>query len=425
MLKKVLSIFTVKQIRRRILFTIAMLVVFRLMAAIPMPGVDAAGLAAVFDGNQLFGLLNLFTGGGLATLSIAMLGVGPYITSSIIMQLLTSVIPRLEELQKEEGQYGRAKINRWTRYLSIPLGVVQAYGTLVLIRSQGGEIFTDFSIATLIVTIVIAVGGSVLLMWIGEMISEKGIGNGVSLIIFAGILAGAPSSVQTFFTNYDPSQLGTIIGFLIIGLAVIMGVIFITEGQRNVPISYARHHKGNRLFGKIATHLPLRVNQGGVLPIIFAISILLLPGVVAGFFVNSDITWLAASAQFIVEIAQNPVVYSLTYFVLVMAFTYFYTALMFDAKNVAENVQKSGGFVPGIRPGEPTANYLRYVVNRITFAGAIFLGVIAILPFLMQTSSSVASFTIGGTSLLIVVSVALETMKQIEAQMITRDYETF
>jgi len=424
MIDKIIQIFKIKELRNKILFILALLVIFRFISNIPVPGVDQNQLKNFFDGNQFFGLLNLFSGGGLSSISIVMLGVGPYITSSIIMQLLTMIVPRLEQVYKEEGEAGRQKFNQWTRWLTVPLAGMQTFGMISLFRSQGimGEL-SSFELFSVVVT---AIAGTIFLMWLGELITEKKIGNGVSLIIFAGIVAGMPSVVSRLFSTWDSSQLFTylFLGGLII--AAIAAVVAVTEGQRNIPVSYAKRIRGNKTYGGTSTHLPLRVNQAGVIPIIFAMSIMLFPGMVANFLSQSSNPFLAGIASKIGILFQNQMIYGSLYFILVVAFTYFYTAVVFDPNKISENLQKQGGYIPGVRPGANTAEYLYRIINRVTLSGAIFLGLIAVLPFIVQGFFSIGSMvSIGGTGLLIAVSVVVETMKQIEGQLVMRDYEGF
>ncbi|MBU2028861.1 preprotein translocase subunit SecY [Patescibacteria group bacterium] len=423
MWEKVTQIFKIRELRNKIFFILALLIVFRLAANIPVPGVDQTQLRNFFEGNQLFGLLNLFSGGGLSSISIVMLGVGPYITASIIMQLLTMIIPRLEQIYKEEGEIGRQKFNQWTRWITVPLAAMQTFGMVSLFRSQGViRAITPFEMFYLII---IAVAGTIFLMWLGELITEKKIGNGVSLIIFAGIVAGLPGAVSRVFATQDSSQIFTYIFLLAIIVAAIAGIVFVNEGQRNIPVSYAKRIRGNRMYGGTSTHLPLRVNQAGVIPIIFAMSIMLFPGMVANFLANASNSTVAAAAKFIGGIFQNQLFYGMAYFFLVVAFTYFYTAVVFDPHKISESLQKQGGYVPGIRPGANTAEYLYHIMNRIILSGALFLGLIAVLPFIVQAATNVSSVSIGGTGLLIVVSVVIETIKQIEGQLVMRDYEGF
>ncbi|OGI26911.1 MAG: preprotein translocase subunit SecY [Candidatus Moranbacteria bacterium RIFOXYB1_FULL_43_19] len=423
MLQKITQIFKVKELRDKILFVLGILVVFRLAANIPVPGVNVDQLKNFFENNQFFGLLNMFSGGGLRNISIVMLGVGPYITASIIMQLLTMIIPRLEQIYKEEGEAGRQKFNMWTRWLTVPLAGLQTYGMISLFRSQG--IFGDLTGLELGTIILTATAGTVFLMWLGELITEKNIGNGVSIIIFAGIVASLPTSVSQTLIIWDPAKVFTYLGYAVFAVLVIAAVVFVTEGQRNIPVSYAKRVRGNRVYGGTSTHLPLRVNQAGVIPIIFAMSIMLFPGMIANFFVHASNPTVANIATSVDNIFKNQWFYGAAYFILVVLFTYFYTAVTFDPKNIAENLQKQGGFVPGIRPGQATAEYLHRVLNRITLTGALFLGAIAVLPFVVQGVTNLKTLTIGGTGILIVVSVVIEIMKQIESQMIMRDYEGF
>lgn len=427
---KIFQVFRVPALRKKLWVVFSLLLVYRISAAIPVPGVDPAALESLFAGNQLFGLLDIFSGGGLSNLSIMMLGVGPYITSSIIMQLMTMVIPRLEEMQKEEGEAGRKKINQWTRLLTVPLAALQAFAFINLLQNGGGQFgggvagisFTPWEMGVALITVI---AGTLMLMWLGELISEQGVGNGISLIIFVGIIARLPQILAQLFATFTPDLLITYLIFAAVAVVVIAGVVLVTEGQRSIPVSYAKRVRGNRVFGGVSTHLPLRVNQAGVIPIIFALSIMLFPGVVANFFVGSDSEIVSSGALWVVNLFQNQWFYGIVYFLLVVSFTYFYTSVTFDPNNIAENVQKQGGFVPGIRPGKQTANFLKYVLNRITFAGALFLGAIAILPLVVQGFTGNTTLTIGGTALLIVVSVVLETMKQIESQLTMREYEGF
>lgn len=403
-----------------------LLAVYRIAAHIPVPGVDGEALRSFFTGNQLFGLLDIFSGGGLSNVSIVMLGVGPYITASIVMQLLTMIFPRLEELQKEEGEAGRHKIQMYTRLLTVPLGAVQGFGFLTLLTrgTQGAALPLQLTPLQLGLTILTVTAGTIFLMWIGELISEQGLGNGASLIIFLGIVSQAPQLFRQTFVLWDPAKLPLYAAFAGVALLVTAGVVFVTEAQRNIPVTYAKRVRGGRLLGGASTHLPLRVNQAGVIPIIFALSLLLFPGVIAQFFTAAKHPAVAHVAQSVVNLFNTNWFYGLFYFLLVVVFTYFYTAIIFDPKKISEHLQKQGGFIPGIRPGPMTANYLKQIVSRITLAGALFLGLIAVLPLVMQQFTRSQVLTIGGTGLLIVVSVILETMKQVDAQLTLREYES-
>jgi len=404
------------------------LLVFRIAAVIPLPGVPRESLEALFSGNQLFGLLDIFSGGGLSNMSVVMLGVGPYITASIVMQLLTMIVPRLEEMAKEEGEAGRKKINQWTRLLTVPMSMVQSFGFINLLTRQGagaagmGLQFSPWEMAVAVLTVT---AGTMLLMWLGELITEQGIGNGISLIIFIGIISRLPQVLAQTVATWSAEQALTYLSFAAVSVAVIAGVVMVTEGQRIIPVSYAKRVRGMRMFGGASTHLPLRVNQAGVIPIIFALSIMLFPGVIANFFVAAENQTVANGARWVVGLFQDQWFYGVAYFVLVVLFTYFYTSVTFDPANIAENLQKQGGFIPGIRPGRRTSQFLKYVINRITLTGALFLGFIAVLPLVMQGVLGLTTMTIGGTALLIVVSVVLETMKQIESQLTMREYEGF
>ncbi len=422
-MEKVLQIFRTKEIRNKILFILFILVVFRLAANIPVPGIDVERLKSFFEGNQLFGLLDLFSGGGLKNISIVMLGVGPYITASIIMQLATMIFPKIEQLYKEEGEAGRQKFNMWTRWLTVPLAFMQTIAMISLLKSQ--QVLGELSLISFITIVVTVVAGTIFLMWLGELITEKGLGNGVSLIIFAGIVSALPTTIKQIIATWDPTQVLTYIGFAVMSIVTIAAVVYVTEGQRNIPISFAKRIRSGKAQGGGNSNLPLRVNQAGVIPIIFAMSIMLFPGVVSSFLAGSSNGFVSNIANTIADLFANQMFYGTCYFVLVVLFTFFYTAVTFDPKKVAEGLQRQGGFVPGIRPGEPTMEYLNYITNRITLSGAIFLGLVAVLPFIVQGFTGVQSMTIGGTGILIVVSVVIETIKQAEGQLVMRDYDNF
>lgn len=421
MFDKLAQIWKAKEVRNKILFVLAMLVIFRFLAHIPIPGVNEAALRSLFASNQILGLLNLFSGGGMETFSIIMMGVAPYITSSIIFQLLGMIVPKIEEMQKEEA--GRQKINMWTRLLTVPLGFLQAYGMITLLRRSSAGILGEVAIFDMGVILITITAGTVLLMWIGELISEQKVGNGISLLIFAGIISALPRMVQQAIVSFDQSQLFTLIGFLVIAVVTVVGVVIINEGQRNIPIQYARQIRGSRAFGGTSTHLPIRVNMAGVIPIIFAVSVVLFPSMIAQFLIHAQTPWIASMAQWVINIFNDQLIYGIIYFVMVFAFTYFYTEVVFHPNQIAENLQKQGGFIPGIRPGKHTSDYLEMTSHKIVFVGALFLGLIAILPLLMQGATGTQAFAIGGTSLLIVVSVVIDTVKQIESQLTMREYD--
>ncbi len=423
--QKVIQVFKIKDLRKKILFIFFILVIFRVAANIPVPGIDAERLSQFFTNNQLFGLLNIFTGGAMSNLSIVMLGLGPYITGTIIMQLLTMIFPGLEAIYKEEGEAGRQKFNQYGRMLTVPLAALQSYAMLSLLMRQG--VIESLSLFDWATSLFVITAGAMFLMWLGELISEKGVGNGVSILIFAGIVAQVPLSVRELAATYDPSKIPSYLAFIVLALIITAGVVVVTEGRRNIPVSYAKRVRGHRIYGGVSTYLPLNVNPAGVIPIIFALSIMLFPGMVANFLGGSSITWLANFAQWVGALFQNPWFYGIAYFVLVVLFTYFYTAVTFDPKNVSNNLQKMGGFIPGIRPGQSTTNFLYYILNRVLLFGAIFLGTIAVLPSVVQGATGITAFgfAIGGTALLIVVSVVLETIRQISSQLVMRDYEGF
>lgn len=416
-----LNVFKIPEIRSKILVITGLLIGFRAMAAIPLPGIDLIRLRELFSSNQLLGFLNIFSGGALDNLSIVMLGVGPYITATIVMQLLTMIFPALKAMYYEEGTLGRTKFNRYSMYLTVPLAALQSYGFLNLLNQQG--VFTDFSLFNILTMVIVATAGSMILVWLGNLITQQKIGNGVSLIIFAGIVAGIPQTVQAAILSYDPSVITTYIAFAVLAVIIVAGVVFVTEGERKVPVSYAKRIRGMRMYGGASSYLPLRVNQAGVIPIIFAISVLLFPQFLAQISAVFSRELSVALNDWVNTFFNNQIAYGFVYFVLVVIFTYFYTAVTFDPKEISKNLQQAGGFVPGLRPGEPTGDYLKKILNRITFFGALFLGFIAVLPNITQILTGISRLAIGGTALLIVVSVALETMKQIEAQLAIREYE--
>jgi len=421
MWQKFIQIWKIPDLRRSVLFILGMLAIFRFAAHIPVPVVNIENLKSFFESNQILGLLSVFSGGSMENFSIVMLGVAPYITASIIFQLLIMIIPQLEEISKEE--YGRQKMNQWMRLLTVPLAALQAYSMILMLRQSANPIITDTSIWRMVSTITTITAGTVFLMWIGELISEKKIGNGVSLLIFAGIISSLPGAVQKAVVVFDASQVLNFIIFAVIAIITIVGVVIITEGQRQVPVSYAKQVRGTKMYGGTSTHLPLRVNMAGVIPIIFAISIILFPSIIAQFFVNAKTAFVAGAAQWVIDIFRNQLFYGIFYFILVFGFTYFYTAVIFHPKQIADNLQKQGGFIPGIRPGASTADYLSKTTTRIILAGALFLAMIAVLPMILQQATEVQVLTFGGTSILIVVSVIIETIRQIDSQLTMREYE--
>jgi preprotein translocase subunit SecY len=422
--ESLLNAFRAPDLRRRIFFVLGLLIVFRFLASVPVPGVDKDQLLNFLNNNPLFGLLNIFSGGGLSNFSVVALGLNPYINASIIMQLMQGVVPSLQALSRE-GEYGRNKITQYTRYLSVPMALLQSYGFLALLNSQnvltGTFDLASFDTLTQIVTLT---AGSIALMWIGELITEKGIGNGISFIIFAGIVSQAPAAIGAFLAN---PNVPAFVVFALVAVAAVAVIVYIQEGQRRIPVQYASRVRGRRMYSGGQTFLPLRVNQAGVIPIIFAVSILLFPVQLASYFQNSEIDIVASIAQGIVSFfSPNTLIYALFYFLLTIGFTYFYTAFTFKPDETAEQLRKNGGYIPGIRPGRPTQDYLARVVSRITFAGALFQGIVAVSPNLVGVAfPDLGAIGLGGTSLLIVVSVVVETMKQIEAQLMMRNYEGF
>ena len=431
MFEALINAFRAPDIRRRILFVLGMLVVYRALAVVPVPSVDQDAVRELIQSQTFLQLLDLFSGGGLSSFSIVAMGVNPYINASIIMQLMTGVVPRLQALSRE-GEYGRTKINQYTRYLTVPLALLQAYGYLAILSSS--NIITDFdilSIATIGQMVTLA-AGTILAMWIGELITERGIGNGISFIIFAGIVSQLPRGIASYLSSPD---IAAGVAFVILAIVVVAVIVYIQEGQRRIPIQYASRVRGRRMYQGGATFLPLRVNQAGVIPIIFAVSILLFPTQIASYFASppgadpSQITIANQIADAIVNfLSPNGIPYIVGYFLLTMGFTYFYTAFTFKPDETADQLRKNGGFIPGIRPGSPTRDYLAKVVFRLSLAGAIFLALIAVSPIILSSffqGGVVGGFALGGTALLIVVSVVVETMKQIEAQLMMRNYEGF
>lgn len=418
--EKIGMIFKDEALRNRLLFVFGALVVFRILAAIPIPGVDALQLQEFFSNNQFLGLLNIFSGGGLSNLSIVMIGVAPYITASIIMQLLTVMVPKLKALYSEEGEAGRKRFTQYSRLLTVPMAALQGFGFLVIL--QRGGIVDPLSFFELVMNVSIITAGSVLLMWIGELITEFGIGNGISLIIFAGIVSRIPRTLQQLLYTFDVSQVPLYLGFLAAAVLVIAGVVIITEAERPIPITYARRVRGMKVYGGISTYLPLRMNQAGVMPIIFALSILLFPQMIFSFLSGIQSTFVNSMANAILGFLNNNWIYASLYFILVFVFTYFYTAVTFDPDQISKNLQRSGAFIPGVRPGQNTSEYIGKILTRLTLVGASFLGIIAVLPLTMRAVTGIAAFAIGGTALLIAVSVILDLVRRIESQLSIREY---
>jgi preprotein translocase subunit SecY len=436
MLQAVINAFKIPDLRRKILFTLAMLVLFRFIASIPIPNVDRDGLRDYIDNNQLLGMLNLFSGSGLTNFSIAALGVYPYITASIIMQLMTPIIPRLNELS-QEGQQGRNKINQYTHFLTVPLALLQGYGQALLFsqqsNSQGQPLIGGFGLFdadTFLPTVAVLASmtaGTILLTWIGELITENGVGNGVSIIIFGGIVASLPSAVGRLASgsSFSTNVIGTVL-FLAIGLITVVGIVLINEGQRKIPVHHAKRVRSGKVYGGTTTNIPLKVNSAGMIPLIFAVSIMVFPGMVASFLEASNREWVQDVARNIrLWLSPNTVPYNIVYFFMVVGFTFFYTMVVFQQQRIPESLQRQGAFIPGVRPGRNTAAYLQRVLTRITIVGALFLGVVAILPFIASRITGVQSLLLSATSLLIVVGVAIDTMRQLEAQLMMRNYEGF
>lgn len=424
MFQAVRNAFKLPDLRGRILFTLAMLAIFRLAAHVPVPNVDPQALAALFRSNQLLGLLNMLSGGAMENFSVVAMGVYPYVTASIIMQLMTPIVPRLEELAKE-GEQGRNQLNRYTYYATVPIGIAQAIGQSTLLRSQGALTLWGFSGEALLptlTTILTLTAGTMFAIWLGQLIDERGIGNGMSIIIFGGIVASIPTNVQQLLIG-DPRGLLFLIVIIVVTIA---GIVMVQEGQRRIPVQYGKRVRGTKVYGGQSTHIPLRVNSAGMIPIIFASSILIFPGVIASYFVASANSFVSGVAGSIVDVFNGQgALYWFLYFLMVVMFTYFYTDVVFRQQNLSESLQRQGGFIPGIRPGRRTGEYLNAVLRRITLVGALSLGVIAIMPFFIQPFVNVNVLLISSAGLLIVVGVVLDTMKQLEAQLLMRHYEGF
>jgi len=417
---KMKLVWTDVSLRKKVLFVFFTLIIFRLLAAIPIPGIDTVALNSFLSNNQFFGILNIFSGGGLSNLSIIMLGVGPYITSSIIMQLLTIMVPSLKKIYHEEGEAGRKKFTQYSRLLTVPLAAIQGFSLLAILESQ--NILGELTAFDRITNLIIVIAGAILLMWLGEMISEFGIGNGVSLLIFAGIVASLPTEISQLLFTFEVSQIPLYALFVVIAILVVILVVIITEAERPIPVTYAKRVRGMKMYGGGSTYLPLRVNQAGVIPIIFALSILLFPQMIGTFLTRFSGPVVTKVSDFLVSFSQTSVIYAVFYFILVFLFTYFYTAVTFDPESLSTNLQKNGAFIPGIRPGASTSQYISKVLGRITMLGATFLGFIAVLPLIVQSITGITAIALGGTAMLIVVSVVLDLIKKIDAQVSMREY---
>ncbi len=422
MFKKLIQIWKTKDLRKKILFVLSILIIFRLAAHVPIPGVNIENLKIFFQSNQILGLLNVLSGGGIEKFSVVAFRIGPYITASIIFQLLSMIIPSLEELTKE-GERGHKIINQYTRLLTFPLAIFQGYAIVTLLQRSQQQILPQFTPFQLITVLIILAAGTMFLMWLGELITEKKVGNGISLLIFAGIIVDYPTMIQRTIAVFDPSQIVNLLIYILLIVLTVAGIVYFSEAQRNIPVSYAKRIRGMRMYGGTDTYLPLRVNQVGMIPIIFAISFILFPPLIAQFLTRVKYIWIQNIAHFTVQIFQNQVFYAVLYFLLVVAFTYFYTSIVFHPNQIAENLQKQGGFVPGIRPGKNTSDYLGNVSNRIMLAGSLSLGIIAVLPLILQPALGITTLAVSGASLIIVVSVVIETIKQVESQMTMREYE--
>lgn len=415
-----LKVLKFPEIRKKILFTVAVVAIFRLLAHIPVPGVDTSAIKGFLNSNVLFGFFDLFSGGGFSNFSIVTLGLGPYINASIIIQLLTMMIPSLEEMQKE-GESGQERINMYTKFLTVPMALIQSYGIYFLLSKQ--RIINTLAPLDLVVLLLTFTAGALFLVWLGDLVTEHGVGNGVSLLIFVSIISGLPSSALVAVTGISSSNWHNSMLFAALSILVIMGVVLVDEGTRNVALEYGRRGERSQ---KVTNYLPIKINQAGVIPIIFAISIVSIPAMVGGPFIASDNAHLRVIGEVLTNyFHSNSILYNILYFMLVIAFTFFYTFIQFNPEKIADDIKKRGGFVPGVRPGASTKEYLKKIVTRTTLAGSIFLGFIAILPFFLQVFLGMNNLSIGGTSLLIVVSVVLETVRKSESLMVSRSYEKF
>lgn len=421
--EKIKSVLNDPELKRKIYFTLFIFLAFRIFAFLPIPAIDLTKLRSLFAANQFLSLLDIFSGGTLINFSVMALGLNPYINASIVLQLLTVMIPSLEQLSKE-GEYGRYKINQYTRFLTVPLTIIQAIGIFVLLKNQ--KIIGVLSPLEFFSFILTMVAGTFILVWFGELISEYGLGNGISLLILAGIVGRLPVTLTKTAAIFSQEMIFSTIVFLVLSVIVVASIVFINEAVRKIPVYYAKRIKGNKYYQGASNFLPLKLNQAGVIPIIFAVSFVLFPQLIGNFLVNLKNVNLVSLGRFLVNFfSPSGFFYNFFYFILVIAFTYFYTIVVFNPQKISEEIQKHGGFIPGIRPGQATKQYLEKILYKITSVGAIFLGIIAVLPVLISKITGVTNLVIGGTGVLIVVSVILETFKTVEAQLVMKNYDKF
>jgi len=415
-----LTILKNEELRKKLLFSLFAVVMFRILVHIPVPGVDLQAVRSFLGSTAIFGLFDLFSGGGFQNFSIVTLGLGPYINASIILQLFTKMIPALEELSKE-GEAGREKINMYTKLLTVPLALVQSYGVYFLLSKQ--TVIGSLEMIQLVVLLVSLVAGSMILVWLGDLVTEYGVGQGISLLIFVGIVSRLPSGALSIFSLLDKYNVIVLLLLLAATVLIVLSIVLVNEGTRNIPIEYGRRGVRSQ---KVTNFLPIKINQAGVIPIIFAVSIVLVPSLLGGPLLATSSPFLQGLGSFLGRnFTSSAALYNIFYFFLVFGFTFFYTFMQFDPAKIADDIKKRGGFIPGIRPGSATAKYLRKITIRLTLVGALFLGLIAILPYIIQSFTGITQLAIGGTGILIVVSVVLETVRQIESMMVTRNYQSF
>ena len=415
------AFYKIPEIRNKILFTLFIIFIFRILSHIPVPNVDVNSIRAFIQNNQLLGLFDLFSGGGLKNFSIVTLGLAPYINASIIVQLFTTIIPSLEELSKE-GEYGREKINQYTKFLTFPISIAQSFGFYSLLKAQG--VLPGLNTLDTITVVASMVAGTYILLWFGDLVTEHGLGNGISLLIFVGIVAALPETFYRFIYLLTPETILSALVLVLVGLLIIGSVVMVNEGVKNIHLEYGR--RANSGSSRVSSSLPLKVNQVGVIPVIFAASLVLIPSFLGTYLISSPTSYLRDLGFFLnANFQQNSFGYNFSTFLLVVVFTYFYTSIQFNPEKIADDVKKRGGFIPGIRPGQNTTAYLKSVINKITLGGGIFLGLIAILPYLIHTMIGFSTFALGGTSLLIVVSVVLDTLRKMDSMIVTRKYDSF